>query len=183
MSSSIPVQPETKEFGRFLARNPAIRNQIHAAPDRTLLYSGAFFRASYQEIKARKLSDPQLREKEILPDVLARISIPPSLFPDPKRVFPNLLAYVNDLELRVPKTPDQFTIWKVLSGIFAANAVGKVSFWIGGGVDASKVFVATELKVLMRNPKVDQVSKDLMEYYLRCVENKNPDMNIGFISA
>jgi hypothetical protein len=181
--NSIPAQHLTKEFVRFLSRNPAIRKQIRAAPDRTLLYSGAFFRPSYMEIKSRKLTDPQLREKEILPDVLARIVVPANLLPDPRRAFPNLLAYVSDLELHVPKNPDQFMIWKVLSGIFAANAVGKVSFWIGGGVDHSKVFVATELKVLMRNPNVDQVSKELMEYYLRCVQNKNADMNIGYISA
>ena len=74
-------------------------------------------------------------------------------------------------------------IWRALSGIFAANATGKVSFWIGGGVNESKVFVVTELKVLLRNPHVDPVVKDLLEYYLRCVQNKNPDMNVGFISA
>ena len=75
-------------------------------------------------------------------------------------------------------------IWRALSGIFAANAAGKVSFWVGGGVNDSKVFVVTEIKVLARNPNVDpMVNGNLLEYYLRCVQNKNPDMNVGFISA
>lgn len=177
------AQPATREFARFLANNPAIRSQIRAAPDRTLLYSGAFFKPSWAEIRARKLTDPQVREKEILPEVLARISLPPNLFPSGGKSFPNLMAYVNDVERQVPPHPDQFMIWRMLSGIFAANAVGKVSFWIGGGVDRSKVFVATELKVLLRNPHVDPIARDLLEYYLRCVQNKNPDMNVGFISA
>jgi hypothetical protein len=183
MINRIPAQPATKNFARFLAGNPAIRNQIRATPDRTLLYSGKFFRPSWSEIAARKLTDPQVREKEILPDVLARVVIPANVsLPGGKR-FPNLLAYVNDLEKQVPPQPDQFMIWRMLSGIFAANAVGKVSFWIGGGVDDSKVFVATELKVLLRNPNVDPIAKDLLEYYLRCAQNKNADMNVGYITA
>lgn len=183
MINRVKAQPATKEFVRFLSRNPAIRHQIRAAPDKTLLYSGAFFRASYQEIKARKLVDPQVAEKETLPEVLARIPLPPALLPDASKAYPTLLDYVQDLEQHVPKDPDQFMIWRALSGIFAANAQGKVSFWVGGGVNQSKVFVVTEIKVLARNPNVDPLVKDLLEYYLRCVENKNPDMNVGFISA
>jgi hypothetical protein len=183
MINAVPAQPATKAFILFLKQNPAIRSQIRAAPDKTLLYSGTFFRAAYQEIKSRKLADPQVADKETLPEVLARILILPALLPDPGKRYPNLLAYVNDLEKQVPKNPDQFMIWRVLSGIFAANAVGKVSFWIGGGVNEAKVFVATEIRVLARNPNVDPVVKDLLEYYLRCAQNKNPDMNVGFISA
>ena len=183
MINHIPAQPATKEFMRFLGQNPGIRSQIHAAPDRTLLYSGAFFRASYLEIKARKLTDPQVAEKEILPDVLARIHLPANLFPPPGMPFPTLMAYVDHLERVVPKSPDQFMIWRALSGLFAANAVGKVSFWVGSNVDDSKVFVATEIQVLLRNPKVDPITKDLLEYYLRCVQTGRTDMNVGFISA
>lgn len=183
MINRVPAQPATKAFIRFLSQNPAIRGQIRAGHDKTLLYSGAFFRASYQEIKSRKLVDPQVADKETLPEVLARITLLPGKSPNPAKSYPNLLAYVNDLETQVPKNPDQFMIWRALSGIFAANATGKVSFWIGGGVNESKVFVVTELKVLLRNPNVDPLVKDLLEYYLRCVQSKNPDMNVGFISA
>lgn len=90
---------------------------------------------------------------------------------------------MQDLEQKVPKNPDGLMIWKALSGIFAANASGAVSFWIGSGVNESKVFVMAEIKILLRNPNVDPLAKDLLEYYLRCVENKNADMNVGFISA
>ena len=183
MINRVSAQPATKAFIRFLSQNPALRSQIRAAPDKTLLYSGAFFRASFQEIKSRKLVDPQVADKETLPEVLARIPIPPALLPNPAKPFPNLLAYVSDLEQQVPKQPDQFMIWRALSGIFAAHAVGEVSFWIGGGVNESKVFVVTELKVLLHNPNVDPVVKELLEYYLRCVQNINPDMNVGFIAA
>jgi hypothetical protein len=183
MINRIPSQPATKAFMRFLSDNPAIRRQIRAAPDKTLLYSGAFFAAAFREIESRKLTDPQFGDKHILPDVLARIHVPSNLLPIPGMRLPNLLVYVQHLEQQVPKNPDQFMIWRALSGIFAANAVGKVSFWIGGGVDESKVFVATEMKVLFRNPNVDPLVKDLLEYYMRCAQNKNPAMNVGFISA
>lgn len=87
------------------------------------------------------------------------------------------------MEQEVPKNPDGLMIWKALSGIFAANAYGAVSFWIGSGVDESKVFVMTEIKLLLRNPNVDPLANELLEYYLRCVQSKNPDMNARFISA
>ena len=183
MINRVPAQPATKEFFRFLSENPAIRNQIRATPGKTLLYSGAFFRSAFKEIQDRKRTDPQVAEKEILADVLARIPVPANLHPNPSKPFPNLLAYVLDLEQQVPKNPDGLMIWKALSGIFAANASGAVSFWIGSGVDESKVFVITEIKVVLRNPNVDPLAKDLLEYYLRCVQNKNPGMNVGFISA
>lgn len=183
MINRIPAQPATKEFVRFLSRNPTVRAQIHADHDKTLLYSGSFFAAAYKEIEARKLTDPQVADKQILPEVLARVMFTPSLQPVPGKRYPSLMAYITDLEKQVPRNPDQFMIWRVLSGIFAANATGKVSFWIGSGVDQTKVFVVTELKVLLRNPNVDPIVKDLLEYYLRCVQNKNPDMNVGFISA
>ena len=183
MRNLIRAQPATKQFFKFLQDNPAIRNQIHAAPGKTLVYSGTFFAAAWKEIQARKLTDPQVAEKEILPEVLARIHVPGKLLPNPAKPFPTLLAYVKDLEGRVPSNPDAFMIWRALSGLFCANASGAVSFWIGGGVNDSKVFVATEIKVLLRNPNVTPLTKDLLEYYLRCVQNKNADMNVGFISA
>ena len=93
MINGVPAQPATKEFVRFLSRNPAIRNQIRAAPDKTLLYSGAFFRPSYQEIKARKQFDPQVAEKETLPEVLARIPLAPALLPGASRTPTSWLMF------------------------------------------------------------------------------------------
>jgi len=171
----MPLKPETKDFLVFLQKNPAIRSQIRAAPGKTLLYAGRFFKPMWQEIEDLKRANPQLWDKQTLPDVLSRIAVPG---------FANLLLWVKHLESRVPWTPDGFTLWRALSGIFAANAVGAVSFQVGSGVKADeKVFAATEIYVLARNPNIDATTRDLLEYYLRCVKNKNADLNIGFMSA
>jgi hypothetical protein len=173
----MPLQPLTKAFLAFLQHNPIVRDQIRATPDNTLLYAGAFFKPVWKEIADLKRTDPQVAMKETLPDVLARIN-------SPDKSFANLLAYVQDLERRIPWKPDGFTVWRALSGIFAANAVGAVSFYIASGVTKDdKVFAATELAILARNPNVDALTKDVLAYYQRCLDNKQAAMNFGFISG
>jgi hypothetical protein len=75
-------------------------------------------------------------------------------------------------------------MWRALSGIFAANAEGAVSFQIGSGVTPQrKVFAANEVAVLARNSKVDATTSDLVAYYQRCIASGQPDINTGFMSA
>jgi hypothetical protein len=93
-----------------------------------------------------------------------------------------LLAWVKALDSLAPWKENGYTAWRALSGIFAANAIGTVSFYIGSSVTrAGKVFVATELPVLMRNPNVDAVTRDVLSYYQRCVQNGRSAINFGFI--
>lgn len=174
--------PDTLAFVQYLNANRTVTSQIRAAADKTLVYAGTFgsgigSRPMWRDIALQKRSNPELRDKEMLPDVLARVRVPGTR-------FASLLQYIEDLESRVPWKPDGFKIWRVVSGIFAANAVGKVSFQIGSGVKATdKVFAATEVRALMRNPNIDPVAKDLLAYYERCVAGKQADINVGFVSA
>ncbi|MBZ5560957.1 MAG: hypothetical protein LAP13_00895 [Acidobacteriia bacterium] len=169
----MPLQQPTKDFLKYLKRNPAIRDQIRAAPGKTLLYAGRFFKPMWKEIEELKRGNPQAWDKQTLPDVLVRILTPGS-------GFNNLLLYTQDVEGRVPWKPDGFVVWRALSGIFAANASGAVSFQIGSGVKADeKVFAVTEVSVLLRNPNIDATTRDLLEYYVRCVQSKNADINVG----
>lgn len=160
----------------FLQKNPAIRMQLRAAPNRTLLYAGSFFKPVWREIAELKRSNPQVADKEILPDVLARLALTGQPFPD-------LLSWVQSLDRLDPWTENGFVAWRALSGIFAANAVGTVSFCIGSGVDANKVFAATEIGVLARNPNVDAMTKDILGYYQSCLRTKQCSMNFGFIAG
>ena len=52
------MNQSTKEFLNFLQKNPAIRAQIKAPRDATLLYAGRFFKPMWQEIEDLKLIDP-----------------------------------------------------------------------------------------------------------------------------
>ena len=169
-------QPATREFLSFLQKKPGVRQQIRAAHGQTLLYAGGFFKPMWREIEDFKRRDPQLARKEILPEVLARI-------PAPGTPYPNVRAYVEAVERQVPWQPDGFTMWRALSGIFAANAAGPVSFQIGSGVSDQKVFAATEASVLARNAKVDATTKDLLAYFQRCIERGQTEINTGFLST
>ena len=170
------LQAPTKDFLSFLRLHPEIRNQIRAAPGRTLLCL-LFFKPMWKEIADYKRAHPEVADKQMLPDVLTRITAPGT-------GYFSLLAYVQDVERQVPWQPDGFTTWRALSGIFAANATGPVSFQIGSGVHAAqKVFAATEASVLSRNPNVDPTTKDLIAYFQRCIQSKHADINLGFISA
>jgi hypothetical protein len=44
------------------------------------------------------------------------------------------------------------------------------------------VFAATEVPVLLRNPNVDSVTKDLLAYFQRCIKSRQPHVDLGFIS-
>lgn len=169
------LQPATRAFLKILHAQPSLRWQIRAAPDSTLLYSGTFFKPVWKEIADFKRTHPELASKQTLPDVLARLPVPGT-------TYPNLLQFVLDVEQ--PWQPDGFIVWRALSGIFASNAVGKVSFQIGSGIaQTSKVFAATEVPVLLRNPNVDGVTKDLLAYFQRCIRSRQPDVNFGFIAG
>jgi len=168
------LQPGTRALLSILHAQPSLRWQIRAAPDRTFLYSGSFFKPVWKEIADLKAANSALASKETLPDVLARLPVPGT-------TYPSLLAFVQDVEQ--PWQPDGYTVWRALSGIFASNALGSVSFQIGSGVEASKVFAATELNVLLRNPNVDGVTKDLLAYFRRCIESRQPNVNLGFIAG
>ena len=173
----MPMLTQTKDLLRFLQKNPAIRSRIAAPRDKTLLYAGHFVRPAWQEIEQLKRTNPDVASKQLLPDVLAKI-------PTPGQPHPTLLAWAKALDALVPWKENGFIVWRALSGIYAANATGKVSFYIASNVTKSeKVFAATELSVLLRNPKVDAVSKDLLAYYDRCVKGGQSAINIGFIAS
>jgi hypothetical protein len=172
----MPVQPRVKAFLAFLQKNPSVRQQIRAAPHRTLLYAGHFIRPMWQDIADMKRSSPQAADKETLPDVLARITLQ-------DQPFPSLLAWAKDLDQLEPWSENGFIAWRALSGIFASNATGAVSFQVGSGVDRSKVFTVTELAVLSRNPRVDAMTRDMLAYFERCIRSKEPGINFGFLSG
>lgn len=161
----------------YLQKNPSLRAQIRAAPNKTLLYAGDFFKPIWQELSELKRTNANLADKEILPDVLARILCPGQPFSD-------LLAWAKHLDHLTPWQENGFIVWRALSGIYAANAVGAVSFYIGSNVSKdNKVFAATEMSVLARNPNIDSVTRDILAYYQRCIQTKQTNMNFGFISG
>ena len=49
--------------------------------------------------------------------------------------------------------------------------------------EKQNVFAATEIDVLLRNPHVDATTKDLLAYFKRCIQSKQADINLGFISS
>lgn len=131
----------------------------------------------WKEIAEFKQKNPEFARKETLPEVLGRLAAPGTK-------YSNMLLYIQDVERQVPWKPDSFTLWRALSGIFASNAAGAVSFQIGSGITAAdKVFAATELSVLMRNPNVDAATKDLLSYFERCVQSKQVNINFAYLGG
>ena len=113
----------------------------------------------------------------MLPDVLVSVKVHGHPYTD-------LLKWAQALDSQSPWQENGFIVWRALSGIFAANAVGAVSFLIGSGVTKNeKVFAATEIAVLARNPNVDAITKDILAYYQKCLQTKQPNMNFGFIAG
>ncbi|MBD8528374.1 MULTISPECIES: hypothetical protein [unclassified Massilia] len=176
------LHEQTRQFLSFLRRAPLVRAQICAPKDGTLLYSGKMMRNAWEEIA-------ELRERgalpglTTLPEVLANI-------PAPETGHATLQRYTEATCQAVPWEDDGFIIWRALSGIFAAQAEGRVSFYIGAGISADnddlarrKVFAVTELRVLARNPRIDTLTRDVLGYYLRCVENRNHAMSFSFIGG
>jgi hypothetical protein len=171
----MPLLQPTKDLLGYLQKNPVVRSSVAAPPNATLLYAGDFFRPVWQELEQLKRTNPDVASKHLLPDVLERIRTP-------GQQHATLLAWVKALDSLAPWKENGYTAWRALSGIFAANAIGTVSFYIGSSVTrAGKVFVATELPVLMRNPNVDAVTRDVLSYYQRCVQNGRSAINFGFI--
>jgi len=151
--------------------------RIAAPPNCTLLYAGTFFRPVWQELERLRALHPELAAKRLLPDVLAQVTTP-------GQVAPTLLAWAKSLDNLTPWSANGFVAWRALSGIYASNAVGTVSFYVGSGISkASKVFAATEVPVLLRNPNVDTVTKDILGYYQRCVQSGQSAVNLGFIAG
>lgn len=179
----MPMQEPTRKFLSSLRTNPSIRSEIKAPFGKTLLYAGS---GKWQQIKWIKDFDQQriewlsdfdtaVREKKILPEILVDVKTP-------GQPFPNLLAWAEDLDKLIPKKENGWFAWRSLSGLFAANAKGPVSFLVGSGISkAEKVFAATEVAVLARNPNVDPITKDALAYYQRCIQTKTADINFGFI--
>jgi len=168
-------QKPTTTFLSYLGAHPEVCDRIRAAPNRTLLYAGCFVRPMWREIELQQRTNPDLARKETLPVVLRRIDVPGT-------GYASLLEYAQAVEKAVPWNPDGFAIWRGLSAIFASHAVGAVSFQVGSDVDATKVFVATEVGILLHNRHVDEKTKDLLAYYQRCIQNGQVDINVGFIS-
>jgi hypothetical protein len=156
--------------------------------DATLLYAGNTLQNNpwnrhmpvYRKIQAMKLADPSLATKKTLNEVLEAL-------PAPDTVHTNMLAYADHVDNVVSRDKvaarEQILIWRALSGIYASNARGAVSFIIGAGVstDALKVFALTEIHVLMRNSRVDAVTREMAEYLKRCVLTHTSDVMIGLI--
>ncbi len=83
-----------------------------------------------------------------------------------------------------PYEANGFLAWRLVSGLFASNALGAVSFWLGTWDAAEKkVFAVTEVHVLRRNKNVDELTQDLLEYYVRCLERKRPEELVSFLAS
>jgi hypothetical protein len=173
----MPLLQPTKAFLSFLQKNPAVRARIQAAPNSTLLYAGNFFKPVWMELEQLKRTNRDVASKTLLPEVLATIATP-------GQAYPTLLAWAKALDTQAPWKENGFIAWRALSGIFASNASGTVSFYIGSNITkAEKVFAATELPVLLRNPNVDAVTKDVLAYYERCIKSGETALNFGFLGG
>jgi hypothetical protein len=169
----------TRALLRFLNQNAGIRARIAAPDNKTLLYAGNLIRPAWREIADIKRRQAALWDKVTLDEVLGRIAIDAAPHAD-------LLAWAESIQ---PWHGNGFIAWRALSGIFAANARGKVSFLIGSGVQCSaardednKVFAATEIAVLARNPNIDPTARDVLAYYQRCLLQGQTNMNFGYIA-
>lgn len=173
----MPLQQATKDLLGYLRKHPRVRSSIRAGRDRTLLYAGSFFAPIWQEINRQKLRDARLADLQTLPDLLERVQVPDS-------PHAHLLAWAQALDAQQPWADNGFIVWRALSGIFAANAVGAVSFAVGSSVTArTKVFAATEMSVLARNPNVDANTHELVAYFQRCIRSGQSQINLGFTAA
>lgn len=170
------LQP-TKDLLVFLRKNPTVRSQIAAPPNATLLYAGNFFRPIWLELEQLKRTNREVASKRMLPDVLAGIRTP-------GQPHATLLAWAKSLDSLAPWRENGYVAWRALSGIYASNAVGTVSFYVGSGITKpDKVFAATEVSVLLRNPNMDAVSMDVLHYYQRCIRAGQSAINFGFVGA
>jgi hypothetical protein len=173
----MPLRPETRALLDFLRKHPLIREQIAAKPGATVLYAGKLIKPAWKEIAEWRIKNTELSTKQTLPDVLKGIKLS-------GQPFPSLLEWVKSIDSLGPWEENGFIAWRALSGIFASNATGSVSFVIGSEVKRqTKVFAATEAAVLARNPNVDKITKDLLDYYQRCIKAGKSDLCVSYISA
>jgi hypothetical protein len=178
------VLQQTRDLLHFLHKNPIIRSNIKAPPDATLLYVGGFMRSMWLDIQMRRhpcFADPAYASKWTLADALRKIPTPGQ--------HPTLEAWALHLDRLEPFEQNGYVAWRALSGIFCANAMGKVSFCVGtwDPADADprkrlKVFPVTEIPVLLRNPRIDPTSRQMLEFYDRCVKGGQAAINVGYIA-
>jgi hypothetical protein len=186
------LHAEILAFMKYLAANPGLRSRIGAPPNATLLYAGDRpqntpwkdpWKAStpvYRKLQTMKLTEPSLSQKKTLEDVIGTL-------PAPGTKFPSLLAYAEHVDQQVKKDgvgrAERNLIWRALSGIYASNARGAVSFLLGDGVsrEALKIFALTEIPVLERNPYVDSITREMIAYFKTCVLTHKPNIRIGLI--
>ncbi|MEY8689200.1 MAG: hypothetical protein AB9M53_04875 [Leptothrix sp. (in: b-proteobacteria)] len=159
------LQQATKDLLVFLRTHPDLRSRIRARPNATLLYAGAFFRPIWKEILAHKQSDSQLASKQILPEVLITLSAP-------GMPHANLLDWAQAIDTLQPWQQNGFIVWRA------------VSFSIGSPISVgNKVFAATEVGVLARNPNVDAITKELVGYFQCCLSAREVAINFGFLAG
>lgn len=177
LAAAMALLPETRALFVFLRNNPAIRSRIAAPHDATILYAGNILKPAWREVAEMKRRLPQLASRKTLPDVLQQIALV-------GQPHPNLLQWAQSIDVLTPWRNNGWLAWRALSGIFASNARGAVSFVIGSGVTrADKVFAATEVSVLARNPHIDGTTRDLLAYYQRCIASGDPQLSVSFIPA
>ena len=171
------LETETRKLFAFLRQNRAVRDRIAAPPNATILYSGQILKPAWKEVADMKHKYPALSARKTLPEVLAKIGLT-------GQPYGNLLEWAQSLDSIPPWRDNGFIVWRALSGIFASNAVGTVSFVIGSGISHNdKVFAATEVPVLLRNSRLDPMTRDLLEYYRRCIAQRKSDIGVSFIPA
>lgn len=173
------LKDQTKQFLSYLQQNPGVRSRIKAPRDKSLFYAGRFFKPVWKEIADLKRSNASIAALWTLPDALAQIPAPTGVR--------TMKDYVEGLTegktATLPWEPDGFVLWRALSGIFASNAEGKVYFAVGSGVDKGKVLAVTEIGVLARNANIHPDSQEIVGWLQKCVREKNPDVNFGFVPA
>ncbi len=189
------LSSRTTLFLRYLHDHPAVRRALRASPGKALFYAGelkntignSYYGFGYdapvwRSLLALQKTEPQWADKEILPQVMERV-------PAPDTKFPSLRHYAESVEEELRRTlpresPDMLIMWRALSGIYAANASGAVSFYLGAQAGApQKVFAATEIWILLRNAQVDDTTRDYLAYLKRCLESGQADLNGTLLRA
>ena len=171
------LEAETQEILDYLRANESVRSLIKAARNKTLLYSGGFFQSIFKELEMEKRKNANLAKLQTLSDVL-------ELMPAPPRCADRTLKrYVEGLLTRVPERPDGFAIWNALSTIFAGNAEGRVYFSVGSGIRREDKVFAAEIEALLNNPRLDDVTREMVSYFYDQIQKGELDINVGLVPA
>ena len=170
------MKPPVRTFLKFLHDNPGFRRLIAAPPDKTLVYAGRFIRGAWRDLEAMAAKDPEVHDYVILPSVLRTLPPPQGTAIGTKSMHEHLLS----LEALEPWEKNGFVAWRAVSGIYASNAVGRVRFYVGCQISPkTKVFAATEIWTLLRNAKLDPLSREIVEYLAEKVRTKQGDINFA----